>query len=36
MPLVLGGDDTIEPIVDADASHGTGRTKGPYQTNLPS
>eukprot|EP01036_Dinobryon_divergens_P021179 gene21179-29076_t len=24
MPLVLGGDDTIEPIVDADASHGTG------------
>ena len=24
MPLVLGGEDTIQPIVDADASHGTG------------
>jgi hypothetical protein len=24
MPLVLGGEDDIEPIVDADASHGTG------------
>ena len=24
MPLVLGGEDDIEPIVDSDASHGTG------------
>jgi len=24
MPLVLGGDAELEPIVDADASHGTG------------
>jgi hypothetical protein len=24
MPLVLGGEDNIEPIVDSDASHGTG------------
>ena len=24
MPLVLGGEDDIEPIVDSDASHSTG------------
>ena len=24
MPLVLGGGDDIEPIIDSDASHGTG------------
>jgi hypothetical protein len=24
MPLVLGGEDDIEPIIDSDASHGTG------------
>ena len=34
MPLVLGGDDTIEPIVDADASHGTGPNSGSISGEL--